>query len=106
MLKYLVASVLVAALVACGGTAEPRGSAGDAGERHAISLFHCGIEPTNFDGDRWYVENPPFDETNKGPSLEGKMTRLSPDKAVFETDSGETVEFTQLVGEWDRPLCD
>lgn len=105
-MRYLLGLIVLVMLVSCGGGGSSASPMEPEGDRHTISLWHCGIDPTSFDGDRWYVPDPPFDETNKGASLEGTMTRVSAEKAVFEAESGERVEFMPLVGEWEKPLCD
>lgn len=108
MMRRMLALMATLALVGCADQASPSAEPpnDNTASAHEITLWHCGIEPTSFDGERWYVPDPPFDETNKGQSLEGMMTRVSDDEALFEADSGERVEFVPLVGEWDKPLCD
>ena len=72
--------------------------------RHRITLWHCGIEPTSFAGGRWYVPEPPFDETNVGPFLDGEMKLIGLKRAKFTSDDGlREVVFVPLRGKWNPP---
>jgi hypothetical protein len=80
-----------------------------AGTEVDITLWHCGIEPLEVDGQRWVADPPPFDETNAPPELtrHGTVT-VAPDggSATYTDESGVTVDLVPVGDDWQPPPCD
>jgi hypothetical protein len=80
-----------------------------AGTEVDITLWHCGIEPLEADGQRWVADPPPFDETNAPPELtrHGTVT-VAPDggSATYTDGSGITVDLVPVGDDWQPPPCD
>ncbi len=64
---------------------------------HVVTLYHCGVNPTKFDGRTWAVpeEQVPFDELDAPASFVGRgtMAKVQDDKALYEDESGIEIVF-------------
>jgi hypothetical protein len=76
------------------------------GEGTRFAMGHCGLRsPIDFDGSMWApVDSDPtslmFD------SATGTITLVEPDRARFDSDTGDTVTLARLEGAAAYPLCD
>lgn len=70
---------------------------GEQAAPHDVALYHCGVLPTTFLGQRWAVPEgeEPFDETNARPEFVGTgvMGLLTPEEAVYRDASGIKIAF-------------
>lgn len=70
---------------------------GEEAQPHQVALYHCGVLPTTFLGERWEVpdEEVPFDETNAPAEFVGTgvMALLTWEQAVYRDDSGIKIAF-------------
>jgi hypothetical protein len=64
---------------------------------HVVTLYHCGVNPTKFDGRTWVVpeEQVPFDELDAPASFVGRgtMVKVQDDKALYVDESGIEIIF-------------
>jgi hypothetical protein len=87
------------------GTIPPQGSQILTGL--AVTLYHCGFEPVDFDGFRFVADPPPFDQTNAPAGFIGKGTvpDYSHDGFTYVDDSGAKVAFHAVDASWTAPPC-
>ncbi len=82
---------------------------GEQAQPHEVTLYHCGVLPTTFLGERWEVpeEAVPFDGTNAPAEFVGTgvMGLLTREQAVYRDDSGIKIAFVP-ADEVDRLPCD
>lgn len=124
-MRTLVLLVLVAALSGCAASspeAAPRAAATplvptgpavpDPGATLAVApgqsvvLHHCGVVDIAYEGERWEVEDAPFDATNAPESFSGFGSfRREGEALVFTDDEGASLTFTRWDGEADAGVC-
>lgn len=64
---------------------------------HVVTLYHCGVNPTEFEGRTWAVPQSlvPFDATNAPDSFVGRGTvaRVREEEALYVDESGVEIVF-------------
>ena len=101
------------ALAACGPPEADRSAPATLGKEHAHELHtHCGVRAAVFDQGRWWQANPPIEDGHgnppKGwgnPTTRGTMVLMREDLAVFESRSGQVVEFISWPSGVEREPC-
>jgi hypothetical protein len=110
----LIALPALILLAACGSStsatraSDAATSSTSAASETSVELWHCGVRPVEFDGERWSADPPPFDATNapEGFSGRGRIVRVDQDSAQFtDSGTGARIEFKPLKGAYEPPPC-
>ena len=84
----------------------PGPATGDSAPGQQVLLHHCGVQPVTYEGERWEVENPPFDLTNAPDGFSGFGTfRRGGEVLTFTDREGARLTFTPDDGTPDPYTC-
>lgn len=73
-----------------------------------VTLYHCGVDPVSFDGQRWRADPVPFDATNAPERFTGHgwIRRVDADTAIWaDAVGGITIRFAPLEPDYQPPPC-
>ncbi|MGH9246738.1 MAG: hypothetical protein ACRD29_20990 [Acidimicrobiales bacterium] len=80
-----------------------------AGVAVEITLYHCGVDDLDLDGQRWAVVDPPFDATSAPADFAGHGTFAPSGDGTtgrYVDDSGLELTFTAVDERFEHPPCD
>jgi hypothetical protein len=73
----------------------------------SVTLYHCGVDPVDFDGIHFVADPPPFDQTNAPADFagEGKVIDYTPDGFTYIDASGAEIQFHAVPPDYRPKPC-